>query len=672
MPVDYVTGVSMGSIIGGLYAVGYTTDELEALVLSTDWDEVFSDRIPRRRLDIEHKRWDSRYMVSLPIEDRRIQLPTGLIAGHNISRLFARLATPAQHSLDFTEFPIPFACVAADIGTGEAVVLDHGFLSEAMRASMSIPSAFAPVRIGDRLLVDGGLVRVLPAVDVRNLGADIIIGVDVGERPKTEDGLRSIIDMTRQSLTLLMATADDEQRVLCDILISPDVHDIPLHSFTKGQIFIDKGEEAARAVLPRLVQLADSLRRLASPEPRPKPHRTDVFHITDVSIDGLNRVPAGTVQDRLQINVPSRVTVSDIESGIDRVFNTQFFTSVSYAVEPGDGGSALTIRVTERQENLLRIGLRYDNRRKAMLLLNTTFKHVLTKGVTFSLDAILADEWGFDARFFAHLGLLRALGVRARADVWQRPFKVTEEGEWVATYDAIYSFGELALGSVFAAELSVITGLRGEYLDYRRDDDSPEFPDFNDTLVPVFGSVTLDTYDRTVFPSRGVYIDLVAEFADDNFGSDLSFQRYRLDQRAIIPVHSKVSVIQGLYLGATSGDNIPLVYEYSLGGFEELITAQSNKESSFFGLPFQACVGPHVQMIQAGFQFEFSTGKFAQVVWNAGNTFEEFSFDLSKNRYINGVGVVVGLTSILGPVKLAMATSEYDDFIAYISAGYWF
>ncbi len=180
LPIDFITGTSMGSIIGGLYAIGYSVGELEELVTATDWNDLFRDRVRRRDLAIESKMLDGRYMLSLPLNGLAPGLPTGLIAGQKISKLFERLTLPYHDVSDFRQFPIPFACVATDIVTGEVVVLDHGYLPEAMRASMSIPSVFTPVEIDDHLLVDGMLVRNFPVEEVRALGADIIIGVDVG------------------------------------------------------------------------------------------------------------------------------------------------------------------------------------------------------------------------------------------------------------------------------------------------------------------------------------------------------------------------------------------------------------------------------------------------------------------------------------------------------------
>ena len=160
----------MGSIVGGLYAVGYSAAQLESIVVSVDWDIVFDDRASRRDIAMERKRYESRYNISLPVQEWEISLPAGVVAGQRVGLLLTETTVPAHHITDFTKLQVPFACVAADLERGEAVVLKDGDLADAIRASMAIPTVFAPVMIGDRLLVDGGAVRNLPVQDARGAG----------------------------------------------------------------------------------------------------------------------------------------------------------------------------------------------------------------------------------------------------------------------------------------------------------------------------------------------------------------------------------------------------------------------------------------------------------------------------------------------------------------------
>jgi len=671
MPVDCITGVSMGSIVGGLYALGYTSAEIESLVLRIDWTDLFSDREGRRALSMEQKLWDSRYIASFPVDGVRARMPSGLIEGKNVVRLFSHLSLPLQRTRDFTKFPIPFACVATDILTGKAVVLDEGFLAEAMRASMAIPTVFSPVRIGGHLLVDGGLARLIPAEDVRRLGAEIVIGVDVGTREYTEEELNSFITISNQALNLVLGPSIEEQRRLCDIIIEPDMERVSLADFRNAERIIQRGEEAARAMLPRLQNLADSLNALS---PATRAHHTspmDSLYLTDVSIEGLSGFPQRVIEKAVGVRDPRWVTIGELEETIGKIRGTQLFDRVNSRIEDTEDGTRLVLALNQDTENALGIGLRYDTRRDASLLLNATFRDVGLGGASLAVDAILREEFGFEARYVFPLGFPRSVGVKTRVDVSRVFLDSFENGKRAATYRATYYFGEASLGGVFSTRVAMRGGARGEYVDEKLEAGPTGYTDRKDTLFPFFGAITFDTFERTVYPRRGLYVQLMAEATRDDFGSDASFSRFIFDWRAIVPIGRKVSILQNLYLGTTSGDDVPLAYHFFLGGVDERITLLG-KETSFYGLEHDESVGTHAQMLQLGAQCDVLDGNYVILTWNAGNTFDEWTSNLADNEYINGVGLTLALDTLLGPIELTGMTGEKHDFLAYFSAGYKF
>ncbi|UCH83497.1 MAG: patatin-like phospholipase family protein [Candidatus Latescibacterota bacterium] len=670
IPIDVVTGCSMGSIIGGLYSVGYSTAEMETMVLEANWSDVFSDRVPRNRLGMEYKLWDSRFLISFPMKGLHIGLPSGLIAGQHMMRMMSSLTVPVQWSLDFNDLPIPFACVATDITTGEAVVLKSGFLADAIRASVAIPSIFTAVRIDDRLLVDGGLVRVMPAEDAIELGADIVIGVDVGEKPLSEEKLNSIIGVTQQTLTILMRPEMTRQRTLCDLVITPDFKGIEQYEFEQGPRLIELGEEAARAMMPQLEQLADSLERWGRTEPKEPPQRIDSFDFDEMIVEGLSVVSRDFVEREFGFDIPGRLTMDEIQKGVDQVYTTQFFKSVSYGIRYENSRTVLVLQVVEQTENLFRVGLRYDSRRKGELLLNTTIRNLSRMRATFALDIILAEEYEVDAKFFMRTGLIRALGFRLRANTQRINMGVFQGDTRVAQYITRYSFGEFLLGTIFSTKLNVAAGFRAEHIYQQLETGPPQLSDSTDVLVPFFGEISLDTIDRTVFPTHGLYVRLIGEVADRGVGSDLSFTRAYLDQRAALALHPNVSLFQSLFLGASNG-SVPSSYLFFLGHVNEPIALQS-VNSTFYGLEFQERAGPYVQMLLLGVQWQFVPTFFLQAGWNIGNTFEEWNTTLSTSRYINGGGLTLGANTVVGPIIFTIMTSDRHDILTYFSAGYTF
>jgi NTE family protein len=643
---------------------------MESLVLDIDWDIAFSDQVPRNRLGMEYKIWDSRYLVSFPINGTKIGLPTGLIAGQNIMRLLSGLTVPMQRTLDFQDLPIPFTCVATDITNGKAVVLKNGFLADALRASMAIPTMFTAVTIDGQLLVDGGLARVLPAEDAIDLGADIVIGVDVGEKPLDEDKLNSILTMTRQSLNLFMAPELERQRAMCNIVISPEVHDFELYEFGQAPRLIAKGEEAARELMPQLEQLADSLSRWGPVNPPARPGREESFYFDEIVVKGLSGVSRDIVDKQFGIEIPGRATIETIEKGIDRIYATQHFQTVTYGIEHIDNGLRLVLNVIEEKKNSLRAGLRYDSRRKGGLLLNLTFRDLTGLKMTAALDVALEEEYEVDAKLFMHTGLLRSLGLRLRANTHRINMNVYSGEQRVAQYITRYTYGEFLLGSIFSTKLNVAAGIRAEYIDQKLETGPLVYSDYTDVLLPFFGEIILDTVNRTVFPSHGLFVKLSAEITDQGVGSDVSFNRFYVDERMALALHRKVSLLQTLFLGGSNGD-VPRSYLYYLGGADEAIALQSIR-ATFFGLEYQERAGPYVQMFMLGVQYEFLPKFFLQAGWTIGNTFDEWNTKLAMDRYINGAGLTAGLNTFAGPIIFTIMTGERHDILTYFSAGYNF
>ena len=196
---DYITGTSMGSIVGALYAIGYSSDDIESIVTNVDWDVLLSNKIPLNQITFEEKSYYGRYIAELPVNGIKVGLPKGLIEGQKLSEQLSRLTRSVHDIEDFNNLPIPFACVAADIATGEPIVLNKGSLAEAIRASMAIPTVFTPVEIDGHLLVDGGLVRNFPVEEIIDMGADIVIGVFVSSDLSSKEELDDLVSLLTQS-----------------------------------------------------------------------------------------------------------------------------------------------------------------------------------------------------------------------------------------------------------------------------------------------------------------------------------------------------------------------------------------------------------------------------------------------------------------------------------------
>src|SRR6267154_4430880 len=282
VPVDVITGTSMGSVVGGLYAVGYTAAQLDTIVRNEDWFRLLTDPVDRRDLAVDRKFAEDHYLITLPIHRGGIKLPRSVVPGQRISQLLTGLTWSAHSTRDFRALPIPFAAVATDLETSKAVVLDHGFLPDAIRASMALPSVFAPVELGDTAHIDGGVVRNLPAQDARALGADVLICSDVTDPLEPRDSIVSLVDVLVQSVSFRVWDSERAERGACDVLIVPDVRAFTSFSFGRAAELMARGEAAARAALP---EIEAKVGRRRVPRRAPAPPPPDSVLVTAVRFD---------------------------------------------------------------------------------------------------------------------------------------------------------------------------------------------------------------------------------------------------------------------------------------------------------------------------------------------------------------------------------------------------
>ena len=259
IPIDYIAGTSMGAIVGGLYAIGYTPEQLDSMVRKQDWTFLLSDRIKRSSMSLADRERTEKYVISIPFTKTPKEATSsgGIMKGQNLANLFSDLTMGYHDSIDFNKLPVPFACVAANAVNGDQIVFHDGILSTAMRASMAIPGAFTPVRKDSMVLVDGGIVNNYPADVVKAMGADIIIGVDVQNALKTADKLNSVPEILGQIVDLTCQSNHAKNVDLTDTYIRVNVDGYSSASFTPSAIdsLMHRGEEAAWAQWDSLLAL---------------------------------------------------------------------------------------------------------------------------------------------------------------------------------------------------------------------------------------------------------------------------------------------------------------------------------------------------------------------------------------------------------------------------------
>ena len=396
IPIDYIAGTSMGSLVGALYAIGYDAHTMDSLVRRQNWTFLLSEKVYSYKQPFSEKEETEKYLVSVPIKNNReIKIPSGFISGQNIYNLFSDLTIGYHDSLDFNKLPIPFACVASNLVDGKEVVQDRGVLPLAMRASMAIPGAFAPVRKNGMVLVDGGISNNFPVDIAKAMGADIIIGVDVQAELKDASGLESVMGILDQMTSFLGIQKYEENKKMVNIYIKPDVTPYSAASFSSSAIdtLIMRGEDVARSQWDELMQLKKELGLAESFQPKKVSEdviiENDTIMVEHVHLSGIDERDKKWLRKKIQIKDYSRITLSDLHEAIAELYGIGAFSSVSYKLS---GGPVYDLELILKQKPMssLNLGFRFDSEEMAAILLNTTLTHKDLRGSRLSLTGRLS------------------------------------------------------------------------------------------------------------------------------------------------------------------------------------------------------------------------------------------------------------------------------------------
>ncbi len=673
---DYITGTSMGSIVGGLYAIGYSAEHLENLALTQNWSELFLDQISRKDISITEKEQDSKYAGTFEFKDFNIVFPTGLLNGHKLSALISRLTWSVHHVDDFNNFSIPFKCIAADIETGEAVVLDHGFLPDAIRASMAIPSVFTPIELDNRLLVDGGIIRNFPVTDAIDMGADITIGVDVGAPLLPKEDLNSLVKIINQAINFKAVASTKEQRKLCDFLITPELRDFTIMSFEDVEAIIARGEQAARSIYPQLKQLADSLKFYHKQEHRHIPAvQIKEIYIHDVKILGLSQVSRQLVLGKLMFPVPGTITPDELEQAISRIYGSHFFERVTYKFEPTQEGMHLIINVIEKSTDMFRFGINYNSQFNASLLLNTTFRNLLGHGSKLLLDMKFGANQGLGIAYYYYTNWNPGLGIGIELTENEYDFKSFENHKTTAAYDKDIISQNLVLESVLSNSIC-----NGVVLQTQETNLEAEFSFLDKTqnlkmdYFNIYGYLKFDTFDHADFPKTGIQLyaeakkitNMVSEDYDEN---KISFERYFISFEKATAVHKKYSLLNRLVVGAIHGNNVPYDQQFFFGG----IVQPENYIFPFWGMDFMEHSAKNFVIAGLGMQYELRQNVFVQCKINGAKKNEIFENLFHEKGIHWGGGIALGIDFPIGPLTITFEKSKYTrGFNTFVNLGHYF
>ncbi|MCU0253593.1 MAG: patatin-like phospholipase family protein [Acidobacteria bacterium] len=584
IPIDYIAGTSMGSIVGGLYASGMSVEELEEVVDSTDWFDVFNDSSRRQNLSFRRKQDDAQVLspIRIGLERGKAPFPLGLITGQKVGGMLRDFSITAAGIETFDDLPIPFAAVATDLATGEMVVLRRGSLSEAMRASMAVPGVFTPVEIDGRYLVDGGLVRNLPVDVVRAMGAEVVIAVDISTPLDSIAEIRTFFNVTGQMTGFQTRRNVLEQIETLgphDVLIVPPLEGIRSGSFEpeKLKLAVASGEEATRARASALEPLRVSATDYAAFQKRHFRSTTRVVQVRDINISNDSRLDTRVLAARVKAKPNAPLDLTVLNADLARLYELDAFELVDFVLIPIPDESNLfdlLIRAKAKTwaRNFVRFGL--------SLISDLTGYGEFTALGSYTMTQIngLGAEWKtygavgtrplIETEFYQPIDFAGHWFVSAYGG-WRRvPYPVANDEQIVLEFRLDRAAAGIDLGRQFGRWAELRIGAVAAWRDITLQTLDPGAVQLESNPLAARLSFEWDTLDNINFPRRGLKMLLVSQYAFDGGVDDESFQTAELNAGGAVSF-GRNTIAPGLRAGWAGG--APTVFDqYSFGGLFNL------------------------------------------------------------------------------------------------------
>ncbi|TLX72117.1 patatin [Labilibacter sediminis] len=698
---DYITGTSMGSIMGGLYAIGYTADQLDSIINVIDWNAMLSDKIPLTLVVPEEKHAYSRFLFQFDLTRKGPVLPAGVVAGQGIAEEMNHLTWHTAEYDNFDDFPIPFRCVASDLISGEPHVFKSGNLATAMRASMAIPSVFSPVVIDSMLLVDGGVLDNMPVLTCKEMGADIIITINVGFREKPSiDDFKSIGDVLMGAAMIRSNYNIDESLAHTDILISPDLLDYGAASFFNGREIIDLGEDAARERFDELEDLANFLSQFDNQQDAPEIQLLDEIYIEDIRVEGLQHVSDKFILGKFGLEKGNNYNKQDINGGLHKLMGTRYISNVSYHLELGQHGYILTLQPIETFRSKYNFSIHYNNTYKASAIFNLTLRNYVFKGSHLGLTFDLSEYPRINTEFIDYIGARQLAGTFFKAQ-WEAN-QVTyfnEDGSRLGSFNQNYTNTEV--GILFTPDTKRI--LRGSVFYQRQISNSGN--GLLDLIIKDVDRIgnewwgfklnyNMNSLNEQFFATRGSQFDLNMEYpigfntiysgseeAIDNL-DDLvdipveNYLKFKASFNQYIPLSSRFNIAYLASIGGATEDLGSMQY-FNFGGLRSIART---KDIPFVGLSPREVTAQQFLMGRVDLRYEPINSLYISLIGNVldyKSDFDDLSFTpnntLSTDDVVIGGGVMLSYYSILGPLELGYSRCTlHNKNRWYFTAGFPF
>ena len=718
IPVDMVLGTSMGGLIGGLYSLGYSAGELDLIVRNMDWNAALTDRLSREYLSYTDTKYKEKYMLSIPFyyerdyynmklaDENRFDdirrheafhigadnerggeflknnllgsLPSGYIYGQNVSNLISSLTIGYQDSTDFQNFPIPYVCVATDMVSGKAKIWHSGKMNTAMRSTMSIPGVYAPVREAGMVLVDGGLRDNYPTSLAREMGADIIIGVDLSQGKRSYSQVNNIGDILGQGIDMLGRDAFEKNVDIPDIKIKPQLPEYNMMSFTKEAVdtIIIRGREAALAQdsLLRIVAAKTAGKYDTRNKPKAFDFHADSLLISEVEITGVLPQEKLLLMDRIDLEPGRKISREGLDDIVAKIYGTNCYDYVTYELLGSEEPFRLVINCKKGPVHQLGIGVRADTEEIVSVLINLGLNvhklhgHSIDLMGKISANPYMNLKWSYD---MPDIPTVNASASFRWTNMGMLNFKTNN-----LSLTFFNARQEVFLSNIKWRFMDIRAGVRNDIFNIKNVKSSQVIDEYDTSnlsndYLSLFAAARTDTFDDGYFPTKGVNagVSYSWTFAGAPHTID-NFHTIQADAKVVVPFGDRFAFIPSVNCRFLMGHDIPLAYFNAVGG--SLPGRFVDQQVPFIGVTNLVAMENIMTMARADFRIDLLKNHYLTAIVNYVHDSEFFS------EYVNGTGnfgagIEYSFDTIFGPLSANIHWSDLTKKVGiYLSAGFNF
>ena len=719
IPVDMVLGTSMGGLIGGLYALGYTPAQMDSIISNIDWGWALSDKLSREYISYEDMKYKEKFMLAIPFyyekdyfeakmhndskyashrkhhEEFHIgadhhsglallkknflgSLPSAYIYGQNVNNLISSLTVGYQDSLDFKDLPRPYVCIATDMVSGKAKIWHSGKINQAMRSTMSIPGMFAPVRVGGMVLVDGGLRDNYPTTFAREMGADIIIGVDLSQGRKAYSEVNNIADILSQGIDMMGLEAFETNVAVPDVKINPELKGYHMLSFsttaidtikTRGYQAAMKQDSLLRAVAARTV-LPDNI----SSGSAAIRYSLDSLMISEVDILGVLPKEKEMLMNKFHLDFDHKISREDLDEIIDNIYGTQAYDYVTYELLGSEDNYKLVLTCKKGPIHQFGLGVRADTEEIVSVLLNVGINAHKMYGHTFdftgriSANPSMKIRWSYDAPKvptvnvtssirWADLGLLNLWGNRLSLSYFNAK-------------------QELYLSNIKWKLFDMRGGVRNEIINIKNIKSDQfigdyDFGQLKNDFITAFIEGRAETFDDGYFPKKGYTAGVSYGWTFGGFPKLFNnFHTVTADAKVVIPAGKVFAFIPSFSARFLFGDDIPVAYFNAMGG--SLAGRYVDQQMPFVGVNNLSAMKNVLTVFRTDYRFRIAKNHYITGILNYARDCDTFK-EYAKGLGYFGAAAEYSYDTIFGPISFNVHWSNLTNKVGiYLSAGYSF